>query len=99
MLSDEQENDFQINENGIGYIKEQSMNKGFVPVVIQGELYITNQISGYGHGSGTFNNDGESVSVDFVSFEVPDEPERWKSSSISDLMKRGAIDISRIQVK
>jgi hypothetical protein len=99
MLSDEQENDFQINENGIGYLKEQSMNKGFVPVVIQRELDITNQISGYGHGSGTFNNDGESVSVDFVSFEVPDEPERWKSSSISDLMKRGAIDISRIQVK
>lgn len=51
LVSNEQENDFKVNDFGIGYINKKTFENGFRPTIIKHGLDITNQISGYSKSS------------------------------------------------
>ena len=99
ILSNEQQNDFNITEDGIGYISEPTMRDGFMPSVFLGGTEITDQIRGYAYGSGTFNFKEQSGTVEYVNFEIAGGPERWKAPKINDLVNSGAIDLGKVKLK
>lgn len=68
ILTSESENDFELNEFGVGYITEQTYKSGFKPKVVQGSQEITEQISSYSIGSGSFK--GQQM-IRFLTFHIP----------------------------
>ena len=99
ILSNEQHHDFEISEQGIGYITEQSMKDGFMPTVYQDGTEISDQIKGYAYGSGTFNFNEQTGSLDYVKFEIHGGPEAWNAPRVNDLIKSGAIDLARVKLE
>lgn len=49
-VSNEKENDFKINEYGIGYINKKTFDNGFYPKLMQGNNNITDEVNGYAKG-------------------------------------------------
>lgn len=95
ILTHESENDFQLNEYGVGYITEETYKNGFQPKVFKGGREITDEIRGYGIGSGSYRG---SQSINFVSFDVPGKASDWREVSLHDLLELYGIDTARVRL-
>jgi hypothetical protein len=95
IVTKEPKNDFELNESGVGYIKEETYNNGFQPKVFKGGQEITEKIRGYGIGSGSYKG---QQSIKFVTFDIPGKISDWKEISFRDLIESNAIDTTRIKL-
>ena len=95
LVTEEANNDFNINEFGIGYINQRTFENGFRPTVIKDKENITKQVRNYSNGAfasaGTHN-----ISLKYVSFIVPGNKKETEDFSIDELINKKAIDTTRI---
>jgi energy-coupling factor transporter transmembrane protein EcfT len=98
LVSNEQENDFKVNEFGIGYINQQTYKNGFRPIVIKAGHDISDQISGYAQGSYATTL-GNKLSFEYLSFEIPGKKNVSAMISYDSLLKMKAIDTTRLHRK
>ena len=98
LVTKETNNDFNINEFGIGYINQKTFKNGFHPTVIKNKEDITNQIKNYNRGAyssaGTLN-----LSLDYVTFTIPSDKENPAEISFDELINKNAIDTTRLWTK
>ena len=95
LVSKEQQNDFNVNSYGIGYINYKSFKDGFRPIVIKGGYNISNQILGYSTGSYATTS-GSKLSFDYLSFEIPGKKIASGLVDYDSLLKLKAIDTARL---
>lgn len=88
-LSNECEDDFNVNSNGIGYISKRTFTKGFRPVVIKNGKDITKDVQDFGRGS----MGGMSYELDFISFNVTGAGKKYDVLNSTDLE---GVDTSRV---
>jgi hypothetical protein len=94
ILSNEKENDFKINNYGIGYISQTTYENGFQPTIIKNGEDITKEINGYM----TNSHSGIDLSVDYMSFEIPGKIDSTSYYNDFDTLKKyRAIDTSRLK--
>jgi hypothetical protein len=95
LVSKEKDNDFNINEFGIGYINQKTFKNGFRPTVIKDKENITKQIKNYSRGvygsAGTLN-----IYLDYVTFIIPSDEESLDIISFDELINNNAIDTTRL---
>lgn len=95
LVTKETNNDFNINEFGIGYINQKTFKNGFYPTVIKDKANITKQIKNYNRGAyasaGTLN-----ISLDYVTFIIPSNKETIDIISFDELINKNAIDTTRL---
>ena len=95
LLSNEKENDFKVNNFGIGYINQKTYKSGFRPLIIQGGQNISKQITGYSTGSYATTSIG-NLSFDYFSFEISGKADSTFVIDIDSLLKLNAIDPKRL---
>ena len=71
LLSNEKENDFTINNYGIGYISETTFKNGFRPKIIKNGQDISKKVTEYSKSSFLSN----TLSVDYLSFLIDQKVE------------------------
>jgi hypothetical protein len=98
LVSNEKENDFKINDFGIGYINKKTFEKGFNPTIIKAGHDITKQISGYATGSYATTS-ASKLSLDYVTFEIPGKKENAETINFDSLLILKAIDPTRLLKK
>ena len=98
LLSNETENDFKVNNFGIGYICKKAYENGFRPTIIQRGQDISNQITGYSTGSYATTS-SSNLSLDYLSFEIPGKAESTFVIDFDSLLKLNAIDTKRLRQK
>jgi len=98
LVSNENQNDFKVNNFGIGYISQRTFKNGFRPTVIKGGQDISDQISGYSTGSYATTSGGK-LSFDYLSFELPGKKEVSELIDYDSLVKLNAIDTARLRRK
>ncbi len=98
-VSRETENDFKINENGVGYISEKTYKSGFKPVILQGGKDITKEIDGFASGGfSTITRPGvESYNYNYISFNLPGNPNIGNTRDLSELIQSNAVDTTRLK--
>jgi len=95
LVTDEANNDFNINEFGIGYINQNTFENGFRPTVIKDKENITKQIRSYSRGA-FVSTETHNISLEFVTFIVPGNKTTIEYFSIEELIDKKAIDTTRI---
>jgi len=98
LLSNESENDFKINNFGIGYISKKTYENGFRPTIIQSGKDISKQITGYSRGSSATTSSG-NLSLHYLSFEIPGKVDSTFVIDFDSLIKIKAIDAKRLRRK
>lgn len=98
LVSNEQQNDFNVNNFGIGYINQDIYKNGFRPRVIKGGQDISDQISGYSISSYATTS-GSKLSFDYLSFELPGKNENSGLVDFDSLVRLKAIDTNRLRRK
>jgi hypothetical protein len=98
LVSHENQNDFEVNSFGIGYITQNLYKNGFRPKVIKGGLDISDHVSGYSTGSYETTS-GSKLSFDYLSFEIPGKKEVTELIDFDSLVKLKAIDTARLRRK
>ncbi|KIA92320.1 hypothetical protein OC25_16670 [Pedobacter kyungheensis] len=97
-LSNEDGNDFIINQYGIGYIDENTFKDGFNPKVIKKNVDITKQIKQYNRGAFATTQKSK-YSYEYLSFSVSGKVEDIDERDISELIKIKAVDTNRLYRK
>ncbi|MFN0290097.1 hypothetical protein [Pedobacter helvus] len=92
------ENDFSINNYGIGYIDRKTFDEGFYPKIIKGGNDITKQVKEYSKGA-LATSSGDVYSYEYLSFSVLAKGEHVENKDIEELIKIKAIDTSRLYRK
>ena len=98
LLSNENENDFKVNNFGIGYINHKTYKSGFRPTIIREGQDISKQITGYSTGSYATTSSG-NLSLDYLSFEIPGKVDSEFVIDFDSLLKLNAIDTRRLRRK
>ena len=98
LLSNENENDFKVNNFGIGYINQKTYKKGFRPRIIQRGQDISKQVTGYSIGSYATTS-SSNLSLDYLTFEIPGKADGSFLIDFDSLLKLNAIDTKRIRRK
>lgn len=98
LLSNETENDFKVNNFGIGYISKKTYDNGFRPIIIQHGQDISKQITGYSTGS-YVTTSNSNLSLHYLSFEMPGKVDSTFIIDFDSLLKLNAIDTIRLQRK
>jgi len=96
--SNEQENDFNVNDFGIGYINRKTFESGFRPTIIKAGHDITKQILGYSTGSYA-TTAASNLSLEYVTFEIPGKKENVVPIDFDSLLILKAIDPTRLLKK
>ncbi|WP_412850547.1 hypothetical protein ACL0VS_17795 [Chryseobacterium sp. PMSZPI] len=94
-VSNEKENDFIINNYGIGYINKGTFDSGFHPKVLKGGNNITEQTKNYGKGA-LATTVRDLHTYDYLSFIVPSKDGNVEGKSVEDLIRIKAIDTTRL---
>jgi hypothetical protein len=71
-VTNRQENDFIINNSGIGYINKKTYDEGFSPRIMKGGIDITKQVLGYSKGS-LATGPKDIYTFQFLSFDIPNK--------------------------
>jgi Zn-finger domain-containing protein len=95
ILSNELENDFELNEFGVGYINADTYKSGFIPKVFKWDYNITDKIESYSTGSGSYK---EGESIKYFAFDILEKNSSKKNISFHNLIKLNAIDTNRIKL-
>lgn len=95
LVSDEKENDFFINNYGIGYIDRKTFDEGFYPKIVKGDSDITIQVKEYSKGALATTPD-DIYSYEYLSFSVLDKGDSLEDKDIEELIKIKAIDTTRL---
>ena len=95
LVSNENENDFKVNNFGIGYINEKTYKSGFRPTIIKGGQNISKQIAGYSRGSYATTS-SSNLSFDYLSFEILKNADSAFVIDFDSLLKLNAIDTKRL---
>lgn len=95
LVSNEKENDFFINNYGIGYIDRKTFDEGFYPKIIKGDNEITKQVKEYSKGA-LATTPGDIYSYEYLSFFVPAKGESVEDKDIEELIKIKAIDTTHL---
>ncbi len=98
LVSNEKENDFNVNSFGIGYINPRTYKNGFRPKVVKGGQDISNLITTY-VSSSYKNTMLNKLSFDYLSFNIPGKADSLNLVSFEDLVKIKAIDTARMNKK
>jgi hypothetical protein len=98
LLSNETENDFKVNNFGIGYISKKTYENGFRPTIIKSGQDISKQITGYSTGSHATTS-SSNLSLDYLSFEIPGKVDSTFVIDFDCLLKLKAIDTKRLRRK
>jgi len=97
VVTDEAENDFDINRFGIGYITEKTYRSGFSLKIIKNGKDITKRISGLNRSSTMFITPDLNISLDYLTFIIPGNKNDSILRTFDDLLENKAIDITRIK--
>ena len=97
IMTGENENDFDINNFGIGYITEDTYYNGFYPKIIKNGKDITKDARGFSRGSFAFATPDLNVSLDYLKFEIPGNNNGDTLKDFDALIKVGAIETARIK--
>ena len=99
LLSKDDKDNFELNEYGIGYVSESTYRQGFRPKVVKAGKDITNDII----RSMTFGSlahatiDGKVIGpYKYLSFRVPGQSTDTLPNDLPGLIKRNAIDTTRL---
>lgn len=97
-LSNE-ENDFKINEYGIGYISSKSFTGGFIPKINRNGVDITKEIKGYSVGTfASTSLSGRTLGpYQYVQFTIPGNVTN-QVSDLEKLIELKALDTARVAV-
>ena len=95
LVSNENENDFKVNNFGIGYINEKTYKSRFRPTIIKGGQNISKQITGYSRGSYATTS-SSNLSFDYLSFEILKNADSAFVIDFDSLLKLNAIDTKRL---
>ena len=95
LVSNEQENDFKVNNFGVGYINKKTFENGFRPTIVKDGHDITKQVSGYSTGSYA-TTAASNLSLDYVTFEIPGKKENTENIDFDSLLILKAIDPTRL---
>ena len=95
LVSNENENDFKVNDFGIGYINQKTYKSGFRPTIIKGGQNISKQITGYSTGSYATTS-SSNLSLDYLSFEISKKIDSAFVIDFDSLLKLNAIDTQRL---
>jgi hypothetical protein len=98
LLSNENENDFRVNNFGIGYINQKTFENGFRPTIIQRRQDISKQITGYSTGSYATTS-SSNLALDYLSFEIPGKVDSSAIPDFDNLLQLNAIDRKRLRRK
>ena len=98
LVTDEKNNDFNINKFGIGYINQPTYKNGFHPIIIKGQQDISKEIHHYSTGSYATTS-MSNVSFNYVSFKIPGKHETPEIMSVDSLIALKAIDTARLRKK
>lgn len=99
IVSNEQDNDFKISTDGIGYINYDTYKNGFIPKVIKGDKDITSQVKGFSRSSWAYTSQNQSLSMDYLNFEVQGRNGELSAADFEELIKQNAIDTTRLKKK
>ena len=96
LLSNEKENDFKINNYGVGYICQKTYESGFRPTIIKNGTDISKEVTGYSTGSYSSSN----LSVDYISFQITGKIDNaTEYDNFDSLILHNAIDLKRLRRK
>lgn len=99
LLSKGEEDKFELNEYGIGYVSESTYRQGFKPSVEKNGKDITDEVIG-SLSFGSMTNatvDGKVIGpYSYLSFIVPGQPTDSLSTGLRELIDKNAIDTTRL---
>jgi hypothetical protein len=110
-LSNEEQNDFEINNYGIGYVSNDTYKNGFKPTVIRNGQDISKQLTNLSSGTIGFGGvDGSTIGpYDYLTFTVPGQKSDNADSELEQLLSArndlnklieiNAIDTTRLKRK
>jgi hypothetical protein len=98
LLAKGEEDDFELNDYGIGYVSKATYQSGFEPVVERSGSDITDEIKDLSFGSMTSASvDGKGIGpYKFLGFKVPGQSPDSLNNDLLDLINNGAIDTTRL---
>ncbi len=96
LVSNEKENDFKINNYGVGYISQKTYENGFRPTIIKYGKDISKEVTGYSTGSYS----SRDLSVDYISFLITGKIDSTtEHNNFDSLIIHNAIDTKRLHKK
>jgi hypothetical protein len=98
LVTNEKENDFKVNNYGIGYLSQKTYKRGFRPVVYKGGHDISDRVSDFATGY-VASKSGSRLTFDYLSFVVHGKNKAAEMIDDDSLIKIGAIDTSRLARK
>lgn len=90
------ENNFNINNYGVGYIDRETFDKGFYPKIIKESNDITKQVKEYSKASWV-TTQKTNYSFEYLSFIIP--PKKEHDKDVGELLEVMAIDTTRLYKK
>lgn len=92
-VSNEKENDFTINNYGVGYIDKETFDKGFYLKIIKGNNDITKQVKEYSKSSWA-TTQTTNYTFEYLSFYLSSK--KIQNKDVEELLKVKAIDTARL---
>lgn len=92
------EDQFKLNDYGIGYVSESTYREGFEPKVVKGDENITNQIRSLSYGTMTHADiNGKTIGpYKYLSLTVPGTRPDSFTYNLVDLIRLNAVDTTRL---
>jgi hypothetical protein len=97
-VSNKPENEFSVNEYGVGYINRETFDNGFNPVVLQNHIDITKSITSYSNARFA-TSFGSCFTYEYLSFEIPGPSDKVLDLYMNALIKLKAVDTLRLYKK